>query len=144
MNRKFVLGFSITACSFLVTLGVMLFLIKTELISQGSIGVDAVNYLYNYKTIEQLAKQDESLKEIVTDDVYKYLTVTNYDKSLNVYLKFKQCEVEVEILSSSPGKVVYTLHTDALSDGRKFIFLYDVNWFGKICNVQEFEGIPFY
>lgn len=144
MNKRFMKLSLFGVVSFGILLGVALVCLKTELFSQGSLGVDAVYYMYNYKTVEQLEQQDKQLKEIVTDDVYEYLTVTNYDKSLNVYLKFKQTEVEVEVLSSSPGKVVYTLHTDALSDGRKFIFLYDVNWFGKICNVQEFEGIPFY
>ena len=124
--------------------GGILLSLKFEIFTQGSLGIDAVNYLYNFKTIDDLDKNDKKLKDITTESAYESLTVTNSDKALNTYLKFKDNAVSVEILSSGPGKVVYTLHSDSLSDGRKFIFLYEVNLFGKIANAQEFEAIPFY
>lgn len=127
-----------------IALGLSLVCIKFEIFSGGKVGVEAVNYLYNFKSVDELSENDEKLKEITTEEAYTALTVTNADKALNTYLKFKNNSVEVEIISSGRGKVVYTLHSDSLSDGRKFIFLYDVNFFGKITNAEEFEAIPFY
>lgn len=134
----------ITTLVCLLLLGGVLLCLKYEVFTNGSLGVEAVNYLYNFNSVDDLDKNDKKLKDITTESAYESLTVTNSDKALNTYLKFKDNAVEVEILSSGPGKVVYTLHSDSLSDGRKFIFLYEVNLFGKITSAQEFEAIPFY
>lgn len=134
----------ITTLVCLLLLGWVLLCLKYEVFTNGSLGVEAVNYLYNFNSVDDLDKNDKKLKDITTESAYESLTVTNSDKALNTYLKFKDNAVEVEILSSGPGKVVYTLHSDSLSDGRKFIFLYEVNLFGKITSAQEFEAIPFY
>lgn len=125
-------------------LGGILLCLKYEVFTNGKLGVEAVNYLYNFNTVDDLDENDKKLKDITTKSAYESLTVTNSDKALNTYLKFKDNAVEVEILSSGPGKVVYTLHSDSLSDGRKFIFLYEVSFFGKITSAEEFEAIPFY
>lgn len=151
MLKKKKSGFNSSLVSIIITtlvclllLGGVLLCLKYEVFTNGSLGVDAVNYLYNFNSVDDLDKNDKKLKDITTESAYESLTVTNSDKALNTYLKFKDNAVEVEILSSGPGKVVYTLHSDSLSDGRKFIFLYEVNFFGKITSAQEFEAIPFY
>lgn len=118
--------------------------IKFEVFSQGSTGVKAVMAMYDFKDVEDLESNLEDLEKITTQKVYEYLAVTNTDKSLNTYLKFKQEPVEVEILESRPGTIIYTLHSNSLSDGRKFLFTYDLNYLGKIKYAREMECIDFY
>lgn len=121
-----------------------LFSLKHEIFSRGAIGVKAVNYLYDFSSIDDLEGNLSKLADVVTEDVYKDVAVTNSDKALNTYLKFKKNPVTVSIIDSKPGFVLYTLDTNSLSSGRKFIFSYTVNWMGKIDSVREMEAIDFY
>lgn len=126
------------------------FSISRELFNPGSVGVKAVNYLYNFTNLEQIEKQLDDLKSITTESVYDKIAIVNANKALNTYLKFggkkdgDVMESKVEIINSQPGLVHYTIHSDALSEGRQFLFIYKVNWFGKISYVNEMEGIGFY
>lgn len=139
------LTYLVSAIISIVVLIVLIFAcIKFEVFGQGSIGVKAVMSMYNFKDVQQLENNLNTLKDVTTDEVYEYLAVTNTDKSLNTYLKFKQESVEVEILESRPGTVLYTLHSNSLSDGRKFLFTYDLNYLGKIKYAREMECIDFY
>lgn len=116
---------------------------KYEITSKGSKGEEVVKLLYDFRKIDDLAKQDEKVKSLLTEEVYKELTVRDAERALNTYLKFKQNPCSVEILEKRPGTIIYTLNTNSLSAGRVFIFTYDVNIWGKICYARELEGIDF-
>lgn len=120
------------------------FSISREVFNPGSVGEKAVMALYDFKDINELEDQLGDLKRITTESVYNKIAVINADKALNTYLKMHKNPVKVEIIDKQPGIVHYTLHTDSLSDGRQFLFIYKVNWLGKICYVNEMEGIGFY
>lgn len=107
-------------------------------------GKKAVMSLYNFKTVNELADNLENLKSIMTDECYYDTTVLNASKSLNTYLKLKQKRTEVTILDVKPGYVLYKLTNENISPNRLFIFTYELNLFGKIDYVREFEAIDFY
>lgn len=121
-----------------------LFSIKYEIFSKGSLGVKAVNLLYDFSSVNELEDNLNDLSNIMTEEVYKKVSVTNSDKALNTYLKFKKNPVSVTIMDSKPGFILYTLDSSSLSSGRKFIFSYTVDWRGRIDSVREMEGIDFY
>lgn len=110
------------------------------------LGVKAVVLMYEFEKIEDLAGQDAELKGITTDTAYNYLTVTDSDRALNTYLKFKKKSCSVRIVrsnfSKSGGSVVYTLDSVSVSNGRTFSFIYDLVD-GKIDNPREYECIDF-
>lgn len=120
------------------------FLVSHEIISKGDKGVKAVKLLYDFDSVSELASNLEPLSNLTTREVFDKVAASNEDKALNTYLKFKQNPVEVEIISKQPGCIIYTLNTSSLSSGRKFIFVYSVDFTGKIDSVRELEGIDFY
>lgn len=119
-----------------------------------SYGEQAVNLMYDFNSIDELNSNTEPLKDITDDESYNNLVVSNYTKALRTYLKlFRQkdgdvtasCDVEIlrEHQTKEGGYVLYTLHSNALSEGRKFLLLYDISD-GKLSNVREMECIDFY
>lgn len=108
-----------------------------------SVGVKTVMTLYNFDTVTELNSNMDTLSNLCTSDVYNTLTIDNIERTLNTYLKFKQDAVKVEVLESNTNYVLYTLHTKSLSVGRKFMFVYTTDFFGKISKVSEYEVIPF-
>lgn len=135
-----------TLCIIFLILVVCIYAVKLYYTRNVGLGERAVYDLYDFTDIYELASQDEDLKNICTDDAYKDLTVTNKDKALNTYLKFKKCPVKVKVLRSSynnnGGYVLYTLDCNAISSERKFLFLFDIEG-DKISNPREMECIDF-
>ena len=74
------------------------FSIKHEIFSRGKVGIKAVNYLYDFNSIDELESNLPKLESITTKSVYNKIAVVNSDKALNTYLKFKKNPVKVEIL----------------------------------------------
>lgn len=111
-----------------------------------NIGIKTLEYLYNFKDVYDLAEQDELLKEITTEEAYKYLTVTDSDKALNTYLKFKEDPVNIKVVESysglKGGYVIYNIENINIDRRRTFQFFYEVKA-GKICRAKEMEGIDF-
>lgn len=111
-----------------------------------SIGVQAVKDLYEFEKIEDLNDGDKKLKELVSDDVYKQLTVTDAYRALNTYLKIKDSPCKVVVLdkleTKEGGYVKYSLDTISISSTRIFMFTYKTEK-GKITEVKEMECIPF-
>lgn len=126
----------------IVTVSLLGILILSE-VRKVNVGVQAVNYMYNYKTLDILAENQDKLKSITTEEMYKKLSPTSVDKVLSTYLKFKKSSVEVEVIKNNKGYVYYTLHTDSLSSGRNFIFIYETDWLGRINYAIEMEGAIF-
>lgn len=117
---------------------------KYELFSQGKVGIEAVELLYDFNNINELANNLKDLKKMMTTKCYYKTTVLNSEKSLNTYLKFKKKSTKVNIIDSKPGFVLYSLDNEYITDSRIFIFSYRLNLFGDICEVREFEAIDFY
>lgn len=132
------------ACAFIVIIMILsVILLKGN---DNSIGSNIVMDLYNFKDVQELSDNDDDLKEKTTESAYEILSVTKQDKALNYYLKLKNLPTSVEIIrqdeSSKGGYVLYTLHSNALSEGRKFLLIYDIVK-GKLDNPREMECIDF-
>lgn len=105
----------------------------------------AVMLMYNFESFTELYdKQMAELKEIVTEDVYNNITVENIDRALTTYLKFRQNPAKVTILEKTEDHIIYTITSDSLTTGRKFVMYYDTNIFGKINKMEEAELRDFY
>lgn len=111
-----------------------------------SIGIQVVKNLYEFEEISDLNEGDKKLKELVNDNVYKQLTVTDAYRALNTYLKIKDNPCKVVVLdkleTKEGGYVKYSLDTISISSTRIFMFTYKLEK-GKIVEVKEMECIPF-
>lgn len=111
-----------------------------------SIGIQVVKNLYEFEEISDLNEGDKKLKELVSDNVYKQLTVTDAYRALNTYLKIKDNPCNVVVLdkleTKEGGYVKYSLDTISISSTRIFMFTYKLEK-GKIVEVKEMECIPF-
>lgn len=126
--------------------------IKVYIEPEENVGIEAVNYMYTFYNLNNLAYNDKELEKITTEKAYKLMTATDVDKALNTYLKLKakdsdEFASEVVVLENrqcdSFGYVVYTLKNDAITYGRRFMLFYDLTKDGKIKNPVEYEGYLF-
>ena len=143
ISRSSVLKF-LTAVVFSFSVGVLiLFLASYDREGlEDDIGIKAVKYMYQFTTIAELDANMEGLKLITSDEVYNYLTFDRTDKALNVYLKFHNKPVFVNIEDTGPGFVIYTLNTESISADRRFVFFFKVKS-GKIVYAREGEFLDF-
>ena len=106
---------------------------------------EAVMLMYNFESFTTLyQEQMDRLQKIVTPEIYNEITVENMDRALTTYLKFKQNPSKVTILEKEENYIIYTIESDSLTSGRKFVMYYDTNLFGKINEMKEAELRDFY
>lgn len=102
------------------------------------LGVSAVNYMYNFNSLEELDYNLQRLQSITTPEVYRQLDI-NYDtRVIGVYYKFQADPAEVEIINSTPNSVCYRIKSEHVDYSRIFLFRYIVKN-NKISEVQEYE-----
>lgn len=142
-NKKYGLKQYVIAGSITLVLGAGIVLGGIRL-QKADTGVKAVKLIYDFETAYELNDQMVDLKKLTTKDVYNSLTIDNADRTLNTYLKFKNKPVEVEIIKSTDSYVLYRLNTEVITTNRKFIFVFDTDWLGRINYVREMEVIDFY
>jgi hypothetical protein len=142
MNRSFKLFFLM---SIIGIVGLLSFVVVnlTNTYKQAQVGLLAVKYLYHFSSLEELDANMDELKKISTPEVYRKLTIDNTDRSLNVYLKFKNKPVFVIPDKATDNYIIYRLQTENISNFRKFTFFYEVNKQGLISDVREAEIIDF-
>lgn len=116
--------------------------IKKKL-DEGSLGLEAVNYLYSFNSISELDDNMDKLREITSEEMYNFLTLDRTDRALSIYLKFKKKPTKAIIEFMSEGVVVYSLLNEEISPSRKFVFVYKIEN-GKITEVREGEFIDFF
>lgn len=106
---------------------------------------EAVMLMYNFESFTTLyQEQMDKLEDIVTPEIYEEITVKNIDRALTTYLKFKQNPSTVRILETTDRYVIYTISSDSLTSGRKFVMYYSTNLFGRIDEMKEAELRDFY
>ena len=98
--------------------------------------------LYTYRTDESYATQINDLKKFVSDEVFVQLTSTENLTNLN-YILWAKKYTDVKVVEATESYVVYYLRSEGFSESRRFIFLYDTNWYGKIVRVREAELYDF-
>lgn len=115
--------------------------------SYKSIGKEAVNLMYNYSSVGELATQDKELKNFCySKKVYKQISPTASAKSLDLYVALgNSCNIHIyeSLQTKSGGYVIFTFDTPRITYGRKFIFKYELKD-GLLNNVTESELIDLY
>lgn len=132
----------------LSTLLVLLFVFVLPNISKNlpkpkDIGLIAVNSLYDFSNLAELDDNMDVLRSVTTDKVYEMLTIDRTDRALSVYLKFNNKPTIVLPETVTDSYIIYSLKTDSINAGRKFVFFYSVNEDGKIDTVREAEIVDF-
>ena len=108
-------------------------------------GEKAVKLMYDFGSYDEVYQEHMTkLKELTTDDIYTNITVTNVDRALTTYLKFKGHSSKVKILQKTDSYIMYYLDTESITQTRKFVMYYHVNMWGKIDDIQECEVRDFY
>lgn len=100
-----------------------------------------LNTMYDFTTADAIDTRYDEIEELVTDDVYKQ--VTSLDRTLRAYLKMQGNPSRVHILAEEDGYIIYELICDSITQGRKFMLVYETNIFGKLCKVREMEVADF-
>ena len=109
------------------------------------IGEKAVKLMYDFDSYDEVYQDHMTkLKEITTDEIYNNITVTNVDRALTTYLKFKGHSSRVKILQKTNSYIMYYLDTESITQTRKFVMYYHINIWGKIDSMQECEVHDFY
>lgn len=107
------------------------------------IGMKAVRYMYHFQSLKELDDNMDRLKKITSDEVYEKLTIDNTDRTLRVYLKFRNKPVIVNVEKATENYVIYSLISENISANRKFVFFFETNREGTIVDVRESEVVDF-
>lgn len=110
--------------------------------ADSDIGRQAVELMYTFDDLSELALNQKKLKRLMAEEVYNELTIDKEGRQLFSYLKFQGAPCKVQILSSTDDHVIFRLQNANVDDGRLFIFFYKVSS-GKISYVREVECIDF-
>lgn len=125
---------------------VYLIVINYQSNTHNSIGDKLLDAMYNFDDVYDLADNDNIIKELCTEDVYKKISPTNETKALTTYRKFDGEKVRVKevfkVTTSTGGSIFYTLDTPKVADTRTFCLTYKLDK-GKISFVQEYECLKF-
>lgn len=106
---------------------------------------EAVMLMYQFDSYGQVYSEHMSeLKKITTDEVYTKVTVTNVDRALSSYLKFKGHPSKVNVIKVTDTYLIYNLVTESITENRKFVIYYGTNFRGQIDSIQEAELRDFY
>lgn len=106
-------------------------------------GEELVKALYQFQSAQELDSNMKVVKRLCDEETFSRLTIDNENRTLRTYLKFKGKPVSVDILRKDKNYVLYSINTEYIGSQRKFIFIYDTNWIGKINYVREMECIDF-
>ena len=112
-------------------------------VSKKALGEELVMAMYNFETPYQLDSQMLIVQTLTTEDVFNDLTIDNEQRTITTYLKFKDCGVKAEIISSGEDYVYYKLDSEVIAENRTFILFFRVNEDGLIDWVKEAECVEF-
>lgn len=112
-------------------------------VNKTALGEELIMAMYNFETPYQLDSQMLIVQTLTTSDVFNDLTIDNEQRTITTYLKFKDCGVSAEIISSGDDYVYYRLNSDVIEENRTFIMFFRVNEDGLIDWVKEAECVEF-
>lgn len=81
----------------------------------------------------------DNVRKLCTPEVANQLIEDYDDKLLYKYLEQSGSDASVRIKYATESYVVYSIVSDNINEDRKFIFIYQADWKGKICAVEEAE-----
>lgn len=111
---------------------------RSSNISQ-DIGSRCVRLLYQFSTPQEIVDNQRQLELLVTDEVFSDLNIDDTNRVVNAYYKFKYSTSSVNIVSSAPGCVVYTIANENIDPDSLWIFKYTLDSSGKIDWVKEYS-----
>lgn len=100
--------------------------------------------MYSFNKIEDLKDRQKSIKKLVTEEAYEFVSLNNMEHSLQAYLKMKGNSSRVKIDTVTDDYIIYELECKSITPGRTFMLMYDTNLFGKLNSIREAEVVDFY
>ena len=102
-------------------------------------GVDLVKTMYEFETPNDLARGQEKLKSIVTEELYEDLTVDNLIRAGEAYYKFQYSASKVEIVDVDPYCTTYRIRNKNINPDDIWVLRYTLNDDGIIDSVKEYR-----
>lgn len=127
-------GIIILAC-FLVVINLLSIVGRRN---YSDVAEEVLSCLYTYTSDENTAMQLESLKVLVTPEVFDQLTCTS-EYSNFTYIVWKKEFTSVRVVKSTESYVIYALQSPSFSESRRFVLFYETDKAGKLCEVRECE-----
>lgn len=122
----------------LCTSFVVPFLWNTHTTFKKDLGVQAVNLMYNFNSLQELDANMQKLEDLTTSSVYRNLDINYATRVIDAYYKFKASPSKVIIINNTPNAVCYSLENEYIDISRTFLFRYEITD-GKISKVNEYE-----
>lgn len=132
----------ITLCITTLILSITAYKISEQrkgLISDIETGKSLVEALYEYNDLMELQMNQETVKDLVTPEVFNQINIDADDRGLRVYLKFKGGPTKVDIQEVGRDYVIYGIVNDHIEEYRSFVLFYSLGDNGKINWIRESE-----
>lgn len=120
---------------FLAVSGFLLIRFKS---SDVSVGAQMVRAMYEFSEFEDVEGQIKKLRPIVSDEVWKAITLNNDSRVISAYYKFQTKPSKVIIRRDEPGLMVFSLDTEYVLSDRLFVFEYHQEGH-LVTEIREYE-----
>lgn len=100
-----------------------------------------INLLYDFDNVEEIDTRYADIKKLTNEAVYKQ--ITSLDRTLRAYLRMEGNSADVNIIRETDKYIIYEIETPSLTQGRKFMLLYETGITGKIVEAKEVEIVDF-
>lgn len=137
MNRKSVL---VGVLSAFVVVGIVAFNSAHAYFGREN-AKELIRLMYDFNKVEEIDTRYGDIKKLTSESVYKLLT--SVDRTLRAYLRMEGNGAEVHIIRESDEYIIFEIETPSLTQGRKFMLLYEAGITGKIVEAKEVEIVDF-
>lgn len=137
MNRKSVL---VGVLSAFVVVGIVAFNSAHTYFGREN-AKELIRLMYDFNKVEEIDTRYGDIKKLTSESVYKQLT--SMDRTLRAYLRMEGNGAEVHIIRESDEYIIFEIETPSLTQGRKFMLLYEAGITGKIVEAKEVEIVDF-
>ena len=137
MNRKSVL---VGVLSAFVVVGIVAFNSAHAYFGREN-AKELIRLMYDFNKVEEIDTRYGDIKKLTSESVYKQLT--SMDRTLRAYLRMEGNGAEVHIIRESDEYIIFEIETPSLTQGRKFMLLYEAGITGKIVEAKEVEIVDF-
>ena len=124
-----------------ITLLLSVVLVKTAQDGErkSDIGCRVVRLMYSFDSPAELVEGQVTLQELLTPSEFERLCIDDRLRAVNAYYKFGYSASRVEIVDFADGWVMYRLVNDNIDHYQLWLFMYDLNEDGLLCNIKEYK-----
>ena len=106
-----------------------------------SVGVRVVKAMYEFDSPAELSANQSVVIDLLCQEEWERLRLDNERRAINAYFKFGYSKSEVRVVSYTNGYVLYSLVNENIDSEDLWVFMYDIDSDGKLCNIREYSLI---